>query len=111
MIGKIRKIISDWYKGDNGNPKYNPITEKYVYERVPKRSKIAIFLNKAINLVVAIFLFFKKDWRVLIPIFFTALSFIYTYSINQTNKQRNKEYKRCEIQAETKSSITLYCIK
>ena len=34
---KIIKAIRDWYKGDDGEPKYNFITQVYEYKRQPSR--------------------------------------------------------------------------
>ena len=111
FMKRIIKAIQDWYRGDNGEPEFNFVTQEYEYKRAPKRHWLAKLFARIFQTIGNVFVFFKNEWKILIPIFFTALNFIYTHSIDQSNKERNKEYKRCDIQAESNEVVTIQCLK
>lgn len=107
---KIIKAIKDWYKGDDGEPEFNFVTQEYEYKRPPRRHWLAKLLAKSTRIIGVIFSFAKKEWKFLILLIFTILNFIYAHSIDDSNKKGYEEYKSCKIHTESASTITLKCV-
>lgn len=108
---KLKEILIGWYLGDKGEKYWDPVTEETTIIRPPSRHWTARFASYFINPLLLILEFFKKEWKVLIPIFLTALNFIYTHSIDKSIKKNDKEYSRCEIQEERINQTTFRCLK
>lgn len=107
MFDKIKK----WWNGTNPIRTQDMVTGKIIINKPAKRPLIVNLAIKIFINIKKLGLFFKKEWKVLIPIFFTILNFIYAYSINQANKKNNEEYKRCNIQTESNKSVIIKCLK
>lgn len=104
MIMTIKEKIKKWYNGDPGESHWEPVEEIRTVIRPPSHHWTARIAQILIR-------FFAKKWEVLIPIFLTTLGFVYTYSVDQSNQKQEGEYKRCEIQSENKTGVTIHCLK
>lgn len=112
FMKKIIQTIKDWYRGDDGEPEFNFVTQEYEYKRAPKRHWLAIIISKPVGLFKTILLAIRRNLNTFTTQFFaflivilTAGSFYYQYHIN------NQKHERCPETQADKKSVNIECGK
>lgn len=102
VLKKIINFIKLWWQGKPSSTRGHG--EVFFVSLENERHWTSRTIHNAI-------IFFKKEWKIVIPITLTILNFMYTYSIKQTTDKTNEKYQSCKIQQDDKNVIAVICLK
>lgn len=110
MFNKIKMKILNWYRGDSGDIKWDPLTNTFIGTTKPTKHWTANTCIYFINILKKLLSFFAQNWNGVITNILSAIAiFIAGYTLYLQINENKEEDKRCTITSTDQNFVHLKC--